>query len=176
MKHSSVHRCIRSVRKAVEAVLEESVQCSFRNSDENETRATEFEAAFNVPGVVGVLDGSHIPLWHRSTGSHDPYYNRKGFFSFVLSAIVDARGRFINIDVGGEGGRHDAYIFETSNIGRWFHTAEARECLLAGRQFLLADSAYGLHWYLMKAFDRRNVLPESLQQYRAAVDKQIRST
>lgn len=173
MKRSTVYACVRRVMKAVELKLEDTVQRAFRNAEENDRLALEFEQKFEIPGVIGVLDGSHIPICHKSTGRDDPFYNRKSFFSIVLSAIVNASGEFYKIDVGAGGRSNDAYIFQTSSIGPWFETPEARNCVVTGRQFLLADSAYGLRWYLMKSFDRRNVISEENQRGIDNVHKRI---
>lgn len=159
--------------KAVWEHLNSSLVPALRDSNLNARRCQRFEEKFNIPGVVGVIDGSHIPLWRTYKSRLDPYYNRKGWMSIVLSAVVDAEGKFINIDVGAPGGQHDSSIFRSSAIGKWLQTYEAQQCLIRGKQFLLGDSAYQLRWFVMKAFDRRNKVPDDLKPSLGRVNKHI---
>ena len=38
-----------------------------------------------IPGVLGAIDGSHIPITALSKGQQD-YINRKRFYSMILQA------------------------------------------------------------------------------------------
>uniref|UniRef100_A0A674I6D5 Putative nuclease HARBI1 n=1 Tax=Terrapene triunguis TaxID=2587831 RepID=A0A674I6D5_9SAUR len=64
-------------------------------------------AAMGFPNCGGAIDGTHIPILapeHQGT----QYVNRKGYFSMVLQALVDHKGRFTDINVGWPGRVHDA--------------------------------------------------------------------
>ncbi|XP_065421097.1 E3 ubiquitin-protein ligase TRIM15-like isoform X2 [Chrysemys picta bellii] len=59
-------------------------------------------AAMGFPNCGGVIDGTHIPILlpeHQAS----QYINRKGYFSMLLQALVDHKGRFTNINVGWPG-------------------------------------------------------------------------
>ena len=45
--------------------------------------ATAFEQSYRIPGVIGIIDGTHIRLSAPLEGDQD-YVNRKGFPSVVL--------------------------------------------------------------------------------------------
>ena len=47
-----------------------------------------FEQQWGFPQCFGAIDGSHIPII-APKNSHSDYYNRKGFYSIVLQALVD---------------------------------------------------------------------------------------
>uniref|UniRef100_A0A8C8RP66 DDE Tnp4 domain-containing protein n=1 Tax=Pelusios castaneus TaxID=367368 RepID=A0A8C8RP66_9SAUR len=74
-------------------------------------------AAMGFPNCGGAIDGTHIPILapdHLAT----EYINRKGYFSMVLQALVDHRGRFTDINAGWSGKVHDARIFRNSGLYR----------------------------------------------------------
>lgn len=48
---------------------------------------------WGVPQYVGMIDGSHIPIIAPEECPHD-YYNRKGWHSIVLPAVVDGKVLF----------------------------------------------------------------------------------
>ncbi|KAE8967960.1 hypothetical protein PF011_g27370, partial [Phytophthora fragariae] len=48
-------------------------------------------------GFHGCIDGSHIPISNPSKNG-EMYYNRKCWYSVVLQAVVDWRGRFCDLD------------------------------------------------------------------------------
>lgn len=152
----------------------------FQNQCRDRANATkmsnDFYSRFKIPSVIGVVDGSHIPICKRSVrGQACPYVNRKGWKSILLQGIVNAFGRFVSIDVGEKGSRHDAYVFKTSDIGRWLESNEAEECLVKGHHFVLGDGAYTLRWYMMKTFDKRAVIPEEFKPTFKRINSKINS-
>ena len=61
--------------------------------------AEEFEETWNLPNVIGALDGKHICITCPSeTGTQ--YHNYKGFFSLQFFALCDARYCFTMFDIG----------------------------------------------------------------------------
>ena len=72
-------------------------------------------AALGFPNCGGALDATHIAIRapeHRS--AH--FMNRKGYCSIVLQALVDHRGRFLDIYGGWSGRAHDARILRNSGL------------------------------------------------------------
>ncbi|XP_071810727.1 uncharacterized protein [Apostichopus japonicus] len=55
---------------------------------------SSFENRWGFPQCVGAIDGSHIPIISPTDHPAD-YYNRKGFHSIVLQAVVDFRYRYV---------------------------------------------------------------------------------
>ncbi|CAM4435498.1 unnamed protein product [Lepidochelys olivacea] len=90
---------------------------------------------FNVlgfPNCGGAIDGTHIPILALEHGCGQ-YINRKGYFSMVLQALVDHKGRFTDINVGWPGKVHDASMFRNSGLS---------EQLPAGRNLLPRPENY----------------------------------
>lgn len=55
-----------------------------------ERYAQEFEDLHQIPYVVGAVDGSHISIVAPKLHAAD-YYNRKGFHSVFLQAVVSSK-------------------------------------------------------------------------------------
>lgn len=69
--------------------------------------ANSFSNKWNFPHVIGCLDGKHIRI-RCPNRSGSLYYNYKDFFSIVLFALVDAKYKFIAVDIGSFGREGDA--------------------------------------------------------------------
>ncbi|XP_066593191.1 uncharacterized protein [Prorops nasuta] len=76
---------------------------------------SNFKAVASFPGVVGSIDGSHIPI-SAPIDFPNSYVNRKGFYSMILQGICDHRMKFINVFAGYCGSVHDARLWELSDI------------------------------------------------------------
>lgn len=69
----------------------------------------------DFPNCVGAIDGKHVRVvCPNKSGSL--YYNYKNYFSIVLLAIVDAKYKFLAIDVGSYGKEGDSGIFAKSSM------------------------------------------------------------
>ena len=69
----------------------------------------EYEELKKSPGVVGMIDGSHVPI-RMSPDSGIDYYNQKDFYSIVLQAVSREDLRFTNVYCGWPGIVHDASL------------------------------------------------------------------
>ncbi|CAM5150761.1 unnamed protein product [Natator depressus] len=72
-------------------------------------------AAMEFPNCGGTIDGTHIPILAPDHLANK-YINHKGYFSMVLQALVDHKGRFTNINVEWLGKVHDARIFRNFGL------------------------------------------------------------
>ncbi len=61
---------------------------SFPTGDRLNTVVEGFEQTWGLPQCAGSIDGSHIPI-AATTANHTDYYNRKGWYSVVVQAVVD---------------------------------------------------------------------------------------
>ncbi len=107
-------------------------------------------------GVVGYVDGSHIPVSPAQIplANRKDYYCRKGFYSVLMQAVVDWKLRFRDLCIGPAGSQHDSRVLNISGIPSRIHV------LLSARQYLLGDSGYPLYLWLITPFrDDNNLTP-----------------
>lgn len=121
----------------------------------------------NFPGVVGMIDGTHISIKKPSIRGID-YYNRKDYYSIVLQAVVREDLRFTNIFAGFPGKVHDARVLRQSPL---FQNGSA----LCGEGHLLGDSAYPNMSWLLTPF-RDNGRLTNVQLHYNYTHSSIRST
>ena len=74
-----------------------------------------FESTWGFPQVVEAIDGTHIPIIRPVLNQSD-YYNRQGFHSIILQAVVDYRYMFVDVCIGWPGRVHDARVLSNSSI------------------------------------------------------------
>lgn len=101
-----------------------------------------FRKKCGFPGVVGAIDGTHIPITgpkhHRAS-----YINRKGVPSMQLQAVCDSTLKFTDIHCGWPGSVHDNRVFKNSPLCKYLTDNLSRE------KHLLGDSAYALSEYVL---------------------------
>ncbi|XP_065564164.1 uncharacterized protein LOC136029592 [Artemia franciscana] len=77
----------------------------------------EFNDLWQFPNCIGAVDGKHCRI-HKPPNSGSDYHNFYDFESIVLMAVVDARYRFLYIDVGAKGKENDSTVFKRSSFGK----------------------------------------------------------
>jgi hypothetical protein len=108
----------------------------------------EFRKLKGFPGVLGAIDGSHIPI-RTPTEHHENYINRKGFHSVILQAVCDASMHFLDVYCGWPGSVHDARVLKNSNL---YSLASNADTLFPGNTHVLGDSAYPLQDWLLTPY------------------------
>jgi len=71
-----------------------------------------------MPGVIGCIDGSSIPIRTPAHKIKSTYTNRHDIPSITLQAICDYKKRFIDVFTGAPGKIHDARVFALSDISK----------------------------------------------------------
>ena len=116
-----------------------------------------FKDRWGFPQTVGAKDGTHIPIIQPQQVASD-YYNRKGYYSVIMQAMVDFRGLFMDVNIGWPGKVHDARVLANS----FFYAAANSSTLfpdwsvkLGGVDvplIVLVDPAYPLLPWLTKPY------------------------
>ena len=129
-----------------------------------------FQNTWGVPQCCGAIDGSHIPI-SAPVMNHTDYYNRKGFYSVVVQAVVDYKYKFLDVYTGWPGSVHDARVFAHSslfNLGVDNKLLPNTRRVIEGTEvplYLIGDSAYPLLTWLMKPFPHNESLSMEQRTY-----------
>ncbi|XP_046384664.1 putative nuclease HARBI1 [Ischnura elegans] len=157
-------------RSTVSAIVEEFCAAVRRQyhprirfpATEEDMRATanQFEYRWDFPGVIGAVDGCHIPI---KTPSHEggDYYNYKGWHSIILLAVVDSAYRFTYVNVGYPGRVNDAGVLRASALWRKLTSGE-----IPNHYHLVGDGAFPLGQHMLKPFQQPRRPCEELFNYR----------
>ena len=129
--------------------------------------AQEFYDTWGMPHCCGAIDCRHIRI-KKPPHSGSLYYNYKNFYSIVLQAIVDARARFICIDIGGYGSQHDSNTLRNSTFYKAVATGQIKfpqedelpNSPLILPYYLVGDGAYPIGENMMKPFSGKNLTPD----------------
>ncbi|XP_018566077.1 protein ALP1-like [Anoplophora glabripennis] len=134
----------------------------------------EFYEKWNLPNVLGAMDGKHI-IFRAPRSAGSAYYNYKQQHSIVLLAVVDADYKFLYVDCGTNDRISDGGVFQRSTLSAAISNNRLNfpaERPLPGRTMnvpfvLVADAAFPLSRNILKPFPFRNMTwPQRLLNYR----------
>lgn len=101
-------------------IITENLAPRYIRFPQNENEMTEiknqFLAEHNFPGILGVIDGTHIAVTALPLEIENAYVNRKGFHSINAQIVCDANMLITNINARFPGSTHDAFIFGGSML------------------------------------------------------------
>ncbi|XP_029947546.1 protein ANTAGONIST OF LIKE HETEROCHROMATIN PROTEIN 1 [Salarias fasciatus] len=132
--------------------------------------ATFFKNRWRAPQCVGAIDGSHIPITAPKEFPKD-FFNRKGWHSVVLQAVVDGKGLFWDVCVGFPGRMHDARVLRLSSLWEVLSDGQLlgqQKANISGRQVghnIIGDPAYPMLEWLMKPFSDTGRLTPAQSMY-----------
>lgn len=104
-----------------------------------------FAQISGFPGVIGAIDGSHIPFEAPQNYQKD-YNYRKCYHSLVLLAVCLPNRAFSYTFAGFPGSAHDSRVFKCSDLGKAMQE-DPSQLFPTPRFHILGDSAFpcGLH-------------------------------
>lgn len=121
---SVVHSC---VVRVVTALADESVAARHirmpAGRPEFDAIALDFQNLVKdnggMPGIVSAVDGTHIKVrYPDSLEGHSDWRNRKGWMSYNVMGVVDARSRFMAVNASWPGSVGDARVYRNSVYGK----------------------------------------------------------
>lgn len=106
-------------------------------------------------GCLGAVDGIVIKIKKPSkkdTPCPQEFWNRKGYYAFVLQAVCDADRIFRFGSCQAYGNTHDSLAFSISSLGKKLDSGEFPELY-----FIVGDEAYRASDYLLAPFSGRQL-------------------
>lgn len=157
--------CIHTVAQSICDNMEQFL--TWPDADEVRRAKFDFYTKENWPSIVGLVDGTHVPLHTPFPPAIEAaYVNRKGFHSMNCQIVCDSSLKIFNIDPRFPGANHDAFVLRHSHVWDRFERGDMPNT------WLLGDSGYPLKRWLITPFVR----PANAQQERFnRRHKQIRS-
>eukprot|EP00918_Siedleckia_nematoides_P044681 GHVU01097690.1.p1 GENE.GHVU01097690.1~~GHVU01097690.1.p1 ORF type:complete len:218 (+),score=7.18 GHVU01097690.1:168-821(+) len=114
LSQSSASRCIRAVIRAVASHRKDWIV--FPTTPAHITRvARGFQERCGIPGVVGAIDCTHIPL-RKPPHDDAQYFNRKGYRSLNVQCTC-IEGWVTSLSVKWPGSAHDSFVLEDQGCG-----------------------------------------------------------
>lgn len=155
---STVCRAVHRVTKAIARLRPKYVR--FPTSDrERHNLMNQFYTASGLPGVIGAIDCTHVPI--QSPGGQDAeiYRNRKGYFSINVQLTSDQLGYVMDVVARWPGSVHDSTIFDNSQIRAVLETSP-------NMGYLIGDGGYPCRHYLLTPVN--NPVTEAQKKYNTA--------
>ena len=79
---SGVKGCVSSNSKETTACVHQVSSRHLKNVIDG------FERKWDFPSCAGAIDGTHVPIVAPQE-NHTDYFNRKGWYSIVMQAVID---------------------------------------------------------------------------------------
>jgi hypothetical protein len=121
-------------------------------------------------GVVGAIDGTHIPIPEPNENGA-LYYNRKNFPSILLQGICDNSMKFVDCYAGEVGSVHDALVYRRSDF---YQKVITRNIWIENDMHIIGDAAYPLSPFLMVPYKNFGDLLQSKKYFNDCLSR-IRS-
>ena len=161
LTESSTHRCFHRVCTAIKNHLTPTIICWPRVENMAEQEAA-FEEHRGFPGVLGAIDGCHIPI-SAPRFCPENYVNRKGWHSVNLQAVCSHDLKFIDCYTGWPGSVHDARVLRNSPV--FMDATDDPNLLFPGDRHILGDSAYPLADWLLTPYRDNGHLTQAERNY-----------
>lgn len=124
--------------------------------------AAGFHQDWDLPNILGALDGKHVRIQNPKGGGSD-YYNYKSFYSINLMALCDSAYRFLFVDIGSYGRDNDAAVFGRSALFDGFESNTLNRPssdVVRGFELpyaIIGDEIFPLKPWLLKPYPGRNL-------------------
>ena len=147
VSQSSCSRCIQNIALGLQEIYHQFVSM-LSPTDETEVKTKFYELA-HFPGVLGLVDWTHIRIQKPSENEAD-YVNRHFYRSINVQAICQPDGRFSDVLAPFPGSVHDSRMWKLSQVG--IHIENS----FSPGEHILGDSGYMLRPYLLTPYHLPN--------------------
>lgn len=139
---STVCRIVKKVTHHIAVLRPDFIQMPTTEEEIRQTKVKFFNVC-QFPGVLGCVDGTHIPIESPGGNESELYRNRKTWFSINVQVVCSSDMQFCNIDARWPGSTHDSTVFNASFLRAQLENGDFEN------GYLLGDSAYACKSYMM---------------------------
>jgi len=139
---STVCRIVHRVTAAIASLGPHYVRLP-STAEERRSVMSGFYLFSGMPGVIGAVDCTHVPIQSPGGEEAEIFRNRKGYFSINVQLISDNSGYVSDVVARWPGCVHDSTIFDNSHVCTLMETAAP------GDGYLLGDGGYPCRRYLL---------------------------
>lgn len=139
LSQASISRCVHQVTVALAKQYPKFVRLV--SAQEAGQIRQKFFKIKGMPGVIGAIDCTHIPIKKPSDEDPERYRNRKNIFSINVQVIADPDLMIRDVVARWPGSVHDSRIFDNSKVRELFESGQMPE------GFLLGDQGYACRSY-----------------------------
>lgn len=150
VEHNTVSIMFRDIVHALNVALRSEI--SWPTGNALHSTAAEFYQLCGLPGVLGAIDSTQIPISKPEHDSADYYHRKSGSYTMNCQAVVDSSKRFLDIYVGMPGSKNNSRMLHMSTL---YQKAQRNALWDAGASFngfspyLLGNTGYPLLPWLM---------------------------
>ena len=142
----------RAITQTIDALADINIIKQFirfpTTQDVTAANKAEFKDIADFPGVIGVIDGTHVRIM-APREQEEVYVNRKGYHSINVQVVFDAKYRILDILAKWPGSVHDARILSGSGVATLFERGH-----VPPNCHLLGDSGYPSKPWLLTPYLR----------------------
>ena len=113
--HNTISVIVRQTCEAILAEYGDKVLHCPRTSDAWKQVAAKLSTTWNFHHTLGAIDNKHVAIRCPKNGG-SLCYSYKDFHSVILLALVDAKYKFLWVDVGTNGSSSDTQIFNDCDL------------------------------------------------------------
>jgi len=139
---STVCRIVHRVTAAIASLREKYVKLP-ETMEERLAVMNTFYTNSGLPGVIGAVDCTHVPIQSPGGDQAEIYRNRKGYFSVNVQLVTDYNMFVMDVVARWPGSVHDSTIFDSSYIRAKFEAGQIQGGYLVG------DAGYPCRVYLL---------------------------
>lgn len=156
--NATVCRTLHRVTKVIAGLRNKYV--AFPETDQlKRDTMQQFHNTSKLPGVLGAIDCTHVPIQSPGGDDAEIYRNRKGYFSINVQLICDTTNYITDVVARWPGSVHDSTIFDHSHVRALFETGR-----YSG--YLVGDGGYASRTYMLTPLGHPATAAE--QRYNAA--------
>jgi len=120
---STVCRIVHRVSAAIASLREKYIKFPETMGDRLAVM-NSFYTNSGLPGVIGAVDCTHVPIQSPGGNQAEIYRNRKGYFSVNVQLVTDYNMCVMDVVARWPGSVHDSTIFDSSYIRARFEAGQ----------------------------------------------------